>query len=70
MKRVRKLTNDNLYMELQSILRIASQAAAKARLENRKYGIPRIFSKNQKLYFELENGKLTTERPEVLSDKK
>ena len=66
MKEVEKLENNDLYLELRNILRIANQAANQAKLDNKRYGIPKIFSRNQILYFELENGHITTERPEVL----
>lgn len=68
MKEVEKLDNDNLYLELRNILRIASQAANQAKLENKKYGIPKIFSRNGILYYELENGQITTKRPSILEN--
>ena len=41
MKEVAKLENNELYLELCNILRIANQAAHQAQLENKKYGIPK-----------------------------
>ena len=69
MKEVEKISNDDLYLELRKILRIANQAASKAKAENLKYGIPKIFSRQGILYYELENGVITTERPEILRKK-
>lgn len=69
MKEVEKLANDDLYIELRNILRIANQAANQAKLENKKYGIPKIFSRNRILYFEFANGQITTQRPEILKKK-
>ena len=69
MKEVEKLENDELYLELRNILRIANQAAHQAKLDNKRYGIPKIFSRNKILYFELENGHITTQRPEILKKK-
>lgn len=66
MKEVEKLANDDLYLELRNILRIANQAASKAKAENLKYGIPKIFYRKGILYYELENGVITTQRPEIL----
>ena len=70
MKEVEKIANDDFYLELRQVLRIANQAASKARAENLKYGIPRIFSRKGILYYELPNGKITTQQPEVLKKKK
>jgi len=69
MKEVEKISNDNLYLELRKILRIANQAAIRAKAENLKYGIPRIFSRRGILYYELESGLITTQRPEILKKK-
>ena len=66
MKEVEKIANDNFYLELRQVLRIANQAASKARAENLKYGIPRIFSRKGTLYYEFPNGKITTQPPEIL----
>jgi len=67
---VEKLANDDLYIEMRNIVRIANQAASQAKLENKKYGIPKIFARNNIIYFELESGEITTERPEILKKKK
>lgn len=66
MKEVEKLANDNLYLELRKVLRIANQAASKAKAENSKYGIPKIFYRKGILYYELDNGEITTQRPDIL----
>lgn len=69
MREVEKLQNSELYLEMRNILRIANQAAMKAKIENKKYGIPKIFSRNNILYFEFENGQITTQRPQILERK-
>ena len=69
MKEVEKLKNDDLYIDLRDVLRIANQAAFQAKIDNRKFGIPKIISRNQIIYFELENGLITTQRPELLKKK-
>jgi hypothetical protein len=40
-----------------------------AKAENKRLGIPEFFSKNGVIYYVLENGELTTERPEILKRK-
>lgn len=66
MKEVEKISNDDFYLELREVLRIANQAASRAKAENLRYGIPRIFSRKGILYYELSNGQITTQQPEIL----
>ena len=70
MREVEKLADEYIYIEMRNIVRIANQAASQAKLENKKYGIPKIFARNNIIYFELDNGKITTERPEILKENK
>lgn len=69
MKEVEKIPNDEFYLELRRVLRIANQAASKAKAENKKFGIPRIFSRKGILYYELADGQITTQPPEILEKK-
>jgi hypothetical protein len=48
---------------LLEILRIGNRAVKKAQDKNRKKGIANVYVKNEKIYFELPNGKLTTVSP-------
>ena len=41
--------------------RIASRAVEKAKAENRRLGIPNVYTINGRLYYEKPNGELTTE---------
>jgi ABC-type phosphate transport system auxiliary subunit len=68
MKEVEKLADESIYLEMRDIIRIGNQAVAKAKLENKKLGIPEVFSKNGVLYYVLENGEITKERPAILCD--
>ena len=43
-------------------LRIANRAAKKAQEENRKKGIPNVYSFNGHIYYELPNGELTKDK--------
>lgn len=63
MKEVEKLEDDALYLEIRNMLRIGNIAVKKAKDENKSLGIAEAFWKNGKLYFELPNGEITTERP-------
>jgi hypothetical protein len=48
---------------LLEILRLGNRAVKKAQDKNRKKGIANVYVKNEKIYFELPNGKLTTTSP-------
>ena len=51
------------YKRMYEFLRIGNRAVRKAQEENRKKGIPNVYSYNGHIYYELPNGKLTTEDP-------
>lgn len=53
----------NSYKSIIKISQIVSRAIKKAVEENRRLGLPNVFSKNGKIYFELPNGTLTTTNP-------
>lgn len=46
------------------ILKIAARAAKEAQMENLRKGIPNVYSKNMRLYFQLSDGTITQEIPE------
>ena len=66
MKRVHKLSNPNLYVEMAEIVHIGNSAIKEAKEENRKLGIPGTFWKRGNLYFVLASGEITKERPDIL----
>ena len=49
------------------MLRIGNRAVKRVQEENRKKGIPNVYDINGHRYYELPNGKLTTEDPYPLS---
>lgn len=51
------------YEMLIKITRIGSRAVKKAQEENRKKGLPNVYSKNKKMYYELPDGTMTMEYP-------
>jgi len=51
------------YKQALELLRIGNRAVKRAQEENRKRGIPNVYSYNGKLYYELPNGELTKEDP-------
>lgn len=51
------------YKALVRVTRIGSRAVHKAQEENRKGGLPSVYSKNKKLYFELPDGTITMKDP-------
>lgn len=66
MKRVDRLKNESLYVELANIIRIGNQAVKKAKDENRAFGIPEIFWKGGRIYFVLDSGEITHVRPKIM----
>ena len=57
------------YKESVELLRIANRAAKRAQEENRKKGIPNVYSFNGHIYYELPNGDLTREDPLAKAEK-
>ena len=57
-----KLSPD-IYKRTRELLQIGNRAVKKAQEENRKRGIPNVYSFNGHIYYELPNGVLTKEDP-------
>jgi len=51
-----------IYKQTLEFLRIANRAAKRAQEENRKKGIPNVYSFNGHIYYELPNGELTKDQ--------
>ena len=51
------------YESLIEITRIGNRAVRKAQEENRKKGLPNVYSKNKRLYYELPDGTITMQDP-------
>ncbi|ACO05011.1 hypothetical protein PERMA_A0015 (plasmid) [Persephonella marina EX-H1] len=47
------------------IISIGNRAVRKAQQESLKKGIPNVYCKNGKFYFELPDGTITTEVPDI-----
>ena len=62
---VKKFSNIELYQQAIELKRIGNKAVKEAQTENKKLGIPNVYSRNGKLYYELPNGEFTTESPFV-----
>ncbi len=63
MKEVKELTSKKLYQKASELTRIGNIAVQKAKAENKKMGLPNVFGKNGIVYYELPNGKITSEKP-------
>ena len=61
------MSRDELSLEAhkqtREFLRIGNRAVKKAQEENRKKGIPNVYSYNGHIYYELPNGELTKKDP-------
>jgi hypothetical protein len=53
--------NIETYLRGIEIQRIGNRAVRRAQEENRRRGIPNVYSRNGKLFFELPDGNLTDE---------
>lgn len=51
------------YALVDELVRIGRRAVAKAQQENRRRGVPNVYSINGVLYYELPSGELTTTDP-------
>ena len=51
------------YKQTLEFLRIGNRAVRRAQEENRKKGIPNVYSYNGHIYYELPNGELTKKDP-------
>ena len=58
------------YKRTRELLRIGNRAVKQAQEENRKKGIPNVYSYNGHIYYELPNGELTKENPLKSEDNK
>ena len=61
------MSRDELSLEAhkqtREFMRIGNRAVKRAQEENRKKGIPNVYSYNGHIYYELPNGELTKEDP-------
>ncbi|MHB1665272.1 MAG: hypothetical protein ACYCT7_08455 [bacterium] len=53
----------SIYEEMIEIVRIGKIAVRKAQETNLKAGIPNVYSKDGKLYFEMPDGEITSQNP-------
>ena len=53
------------YKNLIRMTRIGNRAIKKAQEENRRLGLPNVYSKNKRLYFELPDGTITMKKPAI-----
>jgi hypothetical protein len=52
-----------IYEKVQELVRIGNRGVRAAQEENRRLGIPNVYSINGMLYYELPNGELSREDP-------
>lgn len=51
------------YVRVDELLRVARTAVAKAQEENRRLGVPNVYSINGRIYYELPSGELSLNDP-------
>lgn len=52
-----------MYVKVDEMIRIGNRAVRRAQAENRKKGVPNVYSINGVLYYELPNGELSRTDP-------
>lgn len=55
--------SEEFYKFLLTIQRIGNRAVRKAQEENRRLGLPNVYVKKHKIYYELPDGTITTTNP-------
>lgn len=60
---VDKFDDNSIYQRAWEIQRIGNDAVNRVLKENKKLGIPIVFSRNGVIYYELANGEITTQSP-------
>lgn len=66
---VKKFSDLDLYLKGLEIESIGNQAVKRVQKENRKKGIPLVYSVDGKIYYELADGTITTNSPFEVLDK-
>ena len=57
--------NENMFEVMAEMTKIGNRAVHKAQEENRKLGIPNVYSKRGQIYYQLPDGRITTEKSEI-----
>lgn len=60
---MKKSLGIEIYEEAIELQRLGNRAVKRAQEENRKKGVPNVYSYNGELYYELPTGELTKEDP-------
>ena len=66
MKEVKRLKDEQRYVELTNLIRIGNTAIKQAKEENKNFGIPETFCREGKVYYALQNGEITLVRPDIM----
>ena len=59
------MSNDEFTKLRNEIIRAGNNAVRNAQKENMKRGIPNVYHKNGKLYYELPDGEITSDTPDI-----
>ena len=59
------MSNDEFIKLRDEIIRAGNNAVRNAQKENLEMGIPNVYSRNGKLYYELPGGEITSETPDI-----
>jgi len=60
---IQPILSAETYAAIDDLVRLANIAVAKAQEENRRRGVPNVYSINGRIYYELPNGELSLTDP-------
>lgn len=58
-------TDKTMFELTAEMTKIGNRAVRKAQEENRKLGIPNVYAKKGQIYYQLPDGRITTEKSEI-----
>jgi hypothetical protein len=64
--KLKKINDIKLYQEAAFFSKLFNEAVKETQAENRQNGIPNVYSRNGKFFYELPNGDIVTELPDEL----
>lgn len=63
--KLKKINDIKLYQEAVLFSKLFNEAVKETQEENRQKGIPNVYSRDGKFFYELPNGDIVTELPEA-----
>ena len=65
---IEKSRNLEIYKSASEMVRIGNKAVREAQNRLRAKGLPIVFSRNGRIFYELPDGQITEQKPSILND--